>query len=485
MKATLLFSLVTGAVALPGAAQTNVPLTTSGVTQAPKSAGLVNDWLRDQSPAFEKWDIGGQVRVRGEHKENFAVPGLRPEAVDFRKEGGAGNTYLLFREKIHLGYKPVDWLGAFVEARDSSSHWDRRSPDPESDVFDLHQGYLTLGDGKAFPLVATIGRQELSYGDERLIGAFDWNNIGRVFDAARVRWKHEGSWVDAFVGRVIIPDDNSFNVPNDYDIFSGIYGSTTELLPWQESQLYFLSRNADRQSPNAIGENLPAFMRGASARDIYTVGARVKSLPGKLTGWDYSGEIAGQFGNFYSAANDERDEHRAFAAHVGGGYTWAKAFGTPRVGLEYNYSTGDSDPEDDRHETFDNLFPTNHKFYGYMDFFSWQNIHNPRLSLSIKPAKKLTLTADFHAFWLANTHDYFYQANGAPRTGGGYGIAADAGSFVGTEIDVVATYNVTSFAAVQAGYGHFFAQDYPQDSLEAVGGAEDADWGYLQLVFNF
>jgi hypothetical protein len=77
MKATLLFSLVTGAVALPGAAQTNVPLTTSGVTQAPKSAGLVNDWLRDQSPAFEKWDIGGQVRVRGEHKENFAVPGRR------------------------------------------------------------------------------------------------------------------------------------------------------------------------------------------------------------------------------------------------------------------------------------------------------------------------------------------------------------------------------------------------------------------------
>lgn len=466
------------------AAQNSAPSPTPASGQV-KSAGLVNDWLREQSPALSPWDLGGQVRLRGEHKENMAVPGLRPEAADFRKDGGADNTYLLLREKVHLGYKPVDWASAFVEARDSSSHWDRRSPDPEADQLDLHQGYFVLGNPAKFPLTLKAGRQELSYGDERLIGAFDWNNLGRVFDAAKLRYEQPATWVDAFIGRVIIPDNYDFNVPNDYDFFSGLYGSTTKLLSWQETQLYLLARNTERPSPNAIGDDVPAFMRGASARDVYTVGARVRSLPGKLKGWDYSAEVAGQFGNFYSAGMNERIEHRAFATHLAGGYTWTQAPGTPRLGAEYNYSSGDEDPTDDVHETFDNLFPTNHKFYGFMDFFAWQNLHNARLSASLKPLAKLTVTADLHAFWVANTSDFFYQANGAPRSSGGYGLEPGSGDYVGTEVDLIATYTLTSYAAAQAGFGHFFVGDYVRDSLSDVGGAEDANWAYVQVVLNF
>ena len=226
-------------------------------------------------------------------------------------------------------------------------------------------------------------------------------------------------------------------------------------------------------------------MRGASPRDIYTIGARVKSLPGKLAGWDYDVEIAGQFGDFQSSPTSPELDQQAYAAHAAGGYTWAKAFGTPRLGLEYNYSSGDSDPTDGRHETFDNLFPTNHKFYGFMDFFSWQNMHDLRLASSIKPAKNLTVTADFHAMWLADTHDFFYQVNGAPRTTGGYGLRPEAGNFVGTELDFVATYNLTTYASAQAGYGHYFVGDYVKDSLNPVGGAADANWVYLQMLVNF
>lgn len=462
------------------------PVAPSGVTPAAgKSAGVLNEWLREQSGAWAAWDVGGQVRVRFESRQDLAVPGLRPEAVDFRKEGGADNSYLLLREKVHVGYAPADWVSGFVEARDSWSHSDARSPDPESDRLDLHQAFLSVGNAARFPLTLKAGRQELAYGDERLAGAFDWNNIGRVFDAAKVRYHAEGSWVDAFVGRVVIPDDNNFNVANDYDVFSGLYGSTTRLVPWQESQLYFLARNVGHESPNAIGENLPPFMRGASARDIYTVGARVKSLPGKLQGWDYAAELAGQFGDFYSAAAGDRLDHLAMAAHVSGGYTWARTAGSPRLGLEYNYSSGDEDATDNDHGTFDNLFPTNHKFYGYMDMFSWQNMHNVRVSASVKPLAKLTLTADAHGFWLADTSDFFYQANGAPRTAGGYGIRPEANNYVGTELDFVATYAVTPYAAAQAGYGHFFVGDYVRSSLNPVGGATDGNWVYVQIAINF
>jgi hypothetical protein len=451
----------------------------------PASAGLVNDWLRDQSPGWRQWDVGGQLRGRFEAKHNISVPGLRPEAVDFRDEGGADNSYWLFREKIHLGYTPATWISAYVEGRDSFSVDDRRKPDPETDHFDLHQAYLRLGDPKRFPVSAKVGRQELAYGDERLVGVFDWSNIGRVFDAAKLRYDNPAFWVEGFTGRVIIPRDGYFNMPNDYDFFSGLYASSVKVVPWQETQLYFFSRNVSGDSPTAFGNNVPPFQRGASPRDIYTLGFRVKSLPGKLKGWDYDADLAGQLGNYHFTTTSPQLEQEAFAAHVAGGYTWAGTAGSPRLGLEYNFSTGDEDPTDGRHQTFDNLFPTNHKYYGFMDFFSWQNIHNLRLNASIKPSKKLTLTADYHAFWLADTQDFFYQVNGAPRATGGYGIKPDAGSYVGSEVDVVATYNLAAYAAIQGGYGHFFTGQYVRDSLRPVGGAADADWFYVQMVFNF
>lgn len=449
------------------------------------SAGLLNDWLREEDAGFKAWDLGGQFRLRFEAKEHFAAAG-QPGASDFRQTGGnPDNTYWLTREKLHLGYSPGNWLTAFVEGRNSTSAGDDRNPNPESDFIDLHQAYLKLGDAKQFPLTAQVGRQELFYGDERLIGAFDWSNVGRVFDAARLRYQNSDVWVDAFVGRVVLVDDNNFNEANDYDFFAGIYASTRTLIPKQETQLYFLARNVGNQSPNAIGAGLPPLLTGASPRDVYTVGLRVKSLPGQFQGWDYEAEVAGQFGRFKTSATSPGLKQEAFAAHVAGGYTWAEAWGTPRVGLEYNFASGDSNPNDATHGTFDNLFPTNHKFYGYMDFVSWQNIHNVRLATSLKPLPRLTLTADYHAFWLADTRDFFYQVNGAPRNSGGYGINPGAGSFVGTEFDLFATYAIKPFASAQVGYGHFFAGDYVKNSLTTVGGATDADFVYAQLVFNF
>lgn len=448
---------------------------------AAPSAGLINDWLRGGSESFRDWDFGAQVRVRFESKNGFAVPGAGPGAVDF-SDATPDNNYWLFREKLHLGWKPCAWFSAFAEARDSSTVFDKRTPEPEEDVFDLHQAWVALGDPKQFPITLKVGRQELSYGDERLVGAFDWNNIGRVFDAAKLRFEREAFWVDAFAGRVVLANDGHFNVANDYDWFWGAYASSRSLVPKQETQLYFLARNTGHDSPTATTGRPQA--GGPGARDIYTVGLRIKSLPGQFGGWDYEAELAGQFGNFFDAGLGQRLEHEAFAAHLAGGYTWTQCQTAPRLGLEYNYGSGDSHPADGRHRTFENLFPTNHKFYGYMDFFSWQNLHNVRLAASIKLAKGVTLTADHHFFWLAETQDFFYAANGLPRRTGGYGRAPGNDSFVGSEINLVATVALKSLGALQAGYGHFFRGDYVRQSLAATG-SRDADWFYLQALVNF
>ncbi len=460
-----------------------------------RSAGLLNDWLRSQSDGFDPWDLGGQSRVRYEHREYFSA-NIKAGEVDFRRVGGdPDNSFLLYRQFLHLGYAPVSWLNFYVEGRESSSTGDDRDPNPDSDFIDLYQAYARIGDPKAFPISVQVGRQELLYGDERLVGSSDWTNVKRSFDAVKLRYERPEVWVDAFVSRVVMPYDNHFNVSNDYDWFSGIYASTTALAPKQETQLYLLSRNVGLKSPAAIGP--PPAPQGASPRDIYTVGLRIKSLPGAFGGWDYGAELMGQFGHFKETATGapavlgKNLSQEAYAAYLGGGHTWTNTWATPRLGVEYNFSSGDDDPTDGRHGTFDNLFPTNHKSYGYMDFFSLQNIHNVRFMSSLKPLKKLTVTADYHLFWLADTHDSFYTINGARRgglgttPGPGYGINPGYSSFVGSEVDLVGTYAIKKYALLQAGYGHFFVGGYVKSSLAAIGGAVDADWVYGQLTFNF
>jgi hypothetical protein len=455
----------------------------------PPSAGLVNDWLRSQEAFFDPFDIGGQFRSRYIYQAYFAVPGAGATAVDFRANTPVSeNNFLLLRTRFHGGYSPTDWLTVYGEGQNSSSTGDRRNPNPQSDgPVDLRQAYVRLGGTQDLPVSFKVGRQELIYGDERLVGASDWDNIGRTFDAAKLRYENQAFWVDAFAGRVVLVNDNDFDQPNWNDWFSGVYASTRSLVPKTEVQLYFLADNANASSPKYVTTSV----RGNSPRDIYTIGSRFQTLPGQLNGWDVNGEFAGQFGDFEYApntpgvVNGKRLDQLAVATHLEAGYTFSAIDIKPRLALGLDYASGDSNPQDGDHGTFVNLYPTNHKFYGAMDFVSWQNIIEPYLKASVTPMKGLSVALTYNVFWLPNTDDFFYQVSQAPRGGGGYGIHPQNGNFAGQELDLVATYQPTKYLQFQAGFGHFFTGDYVNQTFENLGGSEDANWGYLQAQINF
>jgi hypothetical protein len=170
----------------------------------------------------------------------------------------------------------------------------------------------------------------------------------------------------------------------------------------------------------------------------------------------------------------------AFAVHVGAGYTF-DTYWLPRLGLAYNFGTGDDDPADHNIQTFQNLFPTNHKFYGQMDVFSWQNMHDLEVSLKAQPIKAVSLKAEFHAFWLASTDDVWYRANGTTAVRPLNALARNASNYAGSEVDFLAQWNITKNVSVEAGYSHFFAGDYLADT----GRADDADCGYVQATITF
>ncbi len=459
--------------------------------------GFINQYMASLPGYTNHWNIGGADRERYVAYEGYGIAG-KAGSVDFRDHGASvDNQYLLSRIRLHVGYSD-EWWSAYVEGQSSLADGDHRAAyanapavagtakrvgwGPESDTLDLHQGFFTAGNLDEFPVSLKVGRQELSYGDERLLGAFDWNNIGRSFDAAKLRWQiTDGFSLDIFSGMPVVPRDDQFDMPNNQDWLSGGWAVFTKI-PKTILEGYFLARNASRSAINFDSD--PQFPQ-PTARDVYTIGGRLKSKPGELCNFDYTIDGAYQFGDFAPTATSARLTQDAFMFTALGGYTFANLWAKPRLGAEFDYGSGDDNPNDKTHGTFDNLFPTNHKFYGSMDLFSLQNIQDLGVNLSAHPTSRVSLALMGNAFWLASTSDYLYSVTGAPRTTGGYGIHPGYDSFVGTECSAIAGYAVTKFAQVEAGYGHFFAGNYIAQSQAGNGGDRDADWVYIQTTIKF
>lgn len=404
-----------------------------------------------------------QERLRFEYRENN---------FDFNDSVNAltDDSWLLQRARAGIKVSPTDYLSFYIQGQSSFEIDSDRPNEPGvlgaegDDPIDLRQAYIAIGP-KEFNV--TIGRQLLSYGDERLIGGFDWNNIGRTFDAVKVHYAPTKDWfLDAFAASVVVPDSDEFNFSDLFDgnetgrnqVFYGAYFSTTALCPLgSTTDFYALGLHEEY----AVGDT-----------DFATLGTRVKADVTKTGGWDFETEMAVQFGDVKGM------ELTAFAGHWGVGYVWLKTPWKPRFGVEYNYATGDGNAADGEVETFQNLFPTNHKFYGYMDVFSWQNMHNPAASFSVQPTKTTKVQIDYHAFWLADTNDAWYRANGVTAV---RPIKKGADSFAGTELDFTVSWKATKNVSLLAGYSHFFAGDY----LKATGKSDDADFAYAQVTFDF
>lgn len=377
------------------------------------------------------------------------------------------DSWILNRFRLGMKWTPTPFMSLYIQGQDTRE-WDSDRPNvigslgaEGDDSFDLRQANIELGSAKS-GWSGKVGRQIFLYGDERLVGPLEWANQGRTFDAVRLRYAAEKWWVEAFASSVVKFSDGTFNESDWLDdafrdqTFSGLYFSTTAFGK-QTTDFYVFHLSED----TAGGDT-----------DFFTLGTRMKSTAGAFGAWDYETEMALQSGDVRGK------DLSAFAGHWGVGYTFANHAWKPRLALEYNYGSGDGNAADGDVDTFQNLFPTNHKFYGYMDVFSWQNLHNVALTLTAAPTKKLTARLDYHMFWLADTGDAWYRANGVTAV---RPITPGADSYAGSEVDLTLTYKMNKNLSFMAGYSHFFAGDY----LDDTGAGDDADFAYVQAQIDF
>ncbi len=409
------------------------------------------DWL--------KVKVGGEFRYRLEYRDNF----------NLNERTYEDDVINLLRTRLNVDLKFGPHFRVFAEGQEAHSFAQSsiNKTSAFANEFDLRQLFAELKSPfKRVPLTVKVGRQELVYGDERLVGAFNWSNVGRVFDAVKLVYSPK-QWfqLDAFVSQVVLVQKEKPDSAAHHEKFYGIYGA---LKPFKDHVLdtfLFIRHNRD----NGIRGERPGRLGPLKE---YTMGNRFK---GKLWDLDYGTEYALQFGS------RAHEDIVAWAFHQEIGYTFSKVFWTPRLLAEYNHASGDRNPTDGRFETFDNLFPTNHDKYGYIDFMSWKNTNDVRLGAGVKPHSKLALSADFHWFFLdAKESPWFNAAASVFRAAN-----PRASETLGQELDLLATYKMTNHISFLLGYSRFWAGPFAEDTTtRSSGGKDDANLFYTQVALK-
>jgi hypothetical protein len=403
------------------------------------------------APGMRWLTISGQIRAQFEKHVNTDFDHRKGDAADFVK----------LRSRLGFAADISDALSALVKIQDSRLFGEEHSPLGGGRGVDLKEGWLDVKQIFGQPLVLRAGRQELSYGDQRLLSPLDWSEVTRSFDGVRLMYEGSPVRVHAFALRV---DEQQLTGGHDEnEDFFGLY-AMAKPIDGHEADLYLLYR-ANRDGGDIAGEDgVPGH------EDLFTGGGRFK---GKSGDFDYVAEAVAQFGDH------AEDRIAAYMADAEIGYTLSDIILAPRVALGATLASGDGSPSDGRRRTYDPLYTFGHSYLGYADLVGRRNIRSPRIMLRATPAKGVTLGLDFHFFRLDREEDGLYNAAGKlTRPGDPTGRASRR---VGWEIDLHVRFPIAERLIVWTGWSRFFAGSFLSDT----GSSDDADFLFLQLTLDF
>lgn len=398
-----------------------------------------------EGPEEVRWSFSGEARFRPEWRDDAD---LNRDADDELRQGFM---------RLRVGLKAVvrQDCTLFVQVQDSRVAGEETSTVSNQKNLDLHQGYVSLNPGSSERLALTIGRQELAYGDHRLVGNFGWNNVGRAFDAVKLRFMRRSFALDGFLAAV------SERTAGAGDTGSTLYGAYAQATPRQGAEydgyaLGFADHVAAAGETGRLGETR-----------IHAIGLRGKGRSGRL---DLTAEAVLETGTW----NGDRLGARAAAAQAGA--TWGRGVAW-RIFAGYDFATGDQDPADGRRQEFFNFFPTNHPHYGSMDYEGWRNLRSPYGGLAVTRGRHF-VQAKLHRFALD-------EARGPWKDAAGNVLGSDStgasGRNVGGEIDLTYRFAWQEKASLEAGLSRFD----PGRFARRTRGGDASRWAYLMLTFGF
>jgi hypothetical protein len=431
-------------------------------------------------------DLGLALRVRAEYWDAFS------DAEDWY-------TGIRSRLRLQYGFREAMLVAAELQdvrleslGRDASGaeRLYRNAADGSHDAHgtDLRQLFLELRPVRSS--FVRVGRQDLKLGNEvphaepdwsylksarvgeRLIGTVGWSQVERASDGLAAGLDLGRTHVFLFGGH---PTTGVFDPDDAYhgqeDIAYGGGALTLErggALPDTELSLFAIGYDDDRPVRHGgLAGGVEVWTLGGHWLGIHPLG------PGRL---DVLLWAAGQLGDYDGL------DHRAAALVAEAGYALPALPGRPWLRLGVNAASGDGDPVDGDHETFFNLLPTNHLYYGFADQLALQNLIDAFVQLRVKPHERVALNLFVHQFQLADDDDARYSGTGAYDEEA-FGFAAQPSrgyAHVGTEFDAVATFTPHRIVTVELGYA-FLAGG----ALFRSAADRDLHWGYASIEFRY
>jgi hypothetical protein len=306
---------------------------------------------------------------------------------------------------------------------------------------------------KKNPKVTWLKNSRLS---DRMIGAFDWSSYNRSFDGLQTAYDRKA--FNLYVS-VTHPTQGGYENNAQKSISSINLGNITgtikygELLKNTEVRGFYYYYNDRRNIPSILGQS---GLKDGPIR-INTFG---------IHGLHTENIKSGVFDMlFWGALQDGKwgaVDHSAWAATIEGGFQFTNVFCKPWIRGGYYASSGDSDPKDQKHETFYQMLPTARK-YAFFPFYNLMNNEDLFIQTIVKPTEAFSIRADLHSLSLHNSRDLWYMGAGPTQSSGaifGYvGRTGNGHKGLATVLDISPSYTFSKHLSASLYYGHAFGKD--------------------------
>lgn len=392
-------------------------------------------------PGDNQTTVDVQLRPRAEYRNGSLFP---------RSQGDLPARFITNRARLSLGYERSQ-----LEMRLSAQHVGVWGQDPQIDRngrFILNEAWAKLRFGHG--LFAKLGRQPLSYDDERILGALDWNMAGRYHDALKLGYESPQDLLHLIL---------AFN-QNDERVIGGTYYKPGAQ-PYKSMQTLWYAHTSEQFRVSALAMNIG--LEGgtearAETRYQQTFGVNLGLRPDRV--WDLSGAF------YYQTGRTAADV--SISAWMAALRANIHATEDLSFQLGSDYLSGDDRGSAD-FEAFNPLYGTHHKFYGAMDYFyasPFANRLNPGLwdnyaGLDVAVTPRLNLGATGH---------YFSITSDLPsRTG-------SLSKGLGTEVDLQLSWKLMKDVNLMAGYSFMFGTE----TMDYVKGGDHTrwqDWAWLSV----
>lgn len=395
-----------------------------------------------ESKKENEFSMSMQIRPRAEYRNGALFP---------RSEGDEAAAFINNRARLSMEYNRSN-----LSMKISAQHvgvWGQDAQIDKNGRFIMNEAWAKLDFGKGF--FAQLGRQTLSYDDERILGGLDWNVAGRYHDAVKLGYEknaHKLHFILAF------NQNDEKNIGGTYYKEGGQPYKNMQTL-WYHYTANNLPLDASLLFMNLGWETGDATTLKSDTRYMQTFGTYITYKP---QSWDMQGAFYYQTGKNNKAATVS-----AYMASLKVAYAFNKQWS---ASLGYDYLSG-NDGKGDKFKAFDPLYGTHHKFYGAMDYFyatAWKGVapglQDAQLGIAYKTSAKVSMQLNYH---------YFATAAKLENVKKG----------LGSEIDYQIDWNIMKDVKLSAGYSIMRGTS----SMDIVKGGNHKrwqDWGWLSLNIN-